>query len=115
MAEGYENIYGEISSINNKVVIAHNFGQYTSLDTFKSDLVAFMSNSNSFEAHCIQFVFTTTVAPFTAWSTFVGYAHCIQNGATSLYFVCNVASNNAEHVIIGYSNGTWTIKKTTNA
>lgn len=98
-----------------KIAKAHNFGQYTNLDTFKADLLTFMNASESFESQLIQFVFTSTVSVFNAWSTFAGYVHCIQKGATSLYFSCNVVSNNAENVIIGYSNGTWTIKKMQNA
>lgn len=94
-----------------KVDTAHNFGQYTSLDTFKSDLLTFMQNVASFKTVAIQFVFTQTVEPFVAWSTFSGYAHCIQNGSTSLYFSCDVTSNNGEDISIGYSNGTWNIKK----
>lgn len=94
-----------------KVDTAHNFGQYTSLDTFKNDLLTFMRNVASFKTVAIQFVFTQTVAPFMAWSTFSGYAHCIQNGSTSLYFSCDVASNNGEDISIGYSNGTWNINK----
>ena len=104
------NINAENQALS-KVDTAHNFGQYTSLDTFKSDLLTFMRNVASFKTVAIQFVFTQTVEPFTAWSTFSGYAHCIQNGSTSLYFSCDVASNNGEDVSIGYSNGTWNIKK----
>lgn len=93
----------------------HVFGQYTSLVTFKNDLLTFMQGVQTFASRCIQFVFTQDTDVFKAWSTFAGYAHCIQNGSTSLYFACNVVSNNAENVIIGYSNGTWTIKKMQNA
>lgn len=102
---------GSTNQALSKVDTAHNFGQYKSLDTFKNDLLTFMQNVASFKTVAIQFVFTQTVEPFTAWSTFSGYAHCIQNGSTSLYFSCDVASNNGEDVSIGYSNGTWNIKK----
>lgn len=102
---------GSTNQALSKVDTAHNFGQYTSLDTFKNDLLTFMQNVASFKTVAIQFVFTQTVEPFTAWSTFSGYAHCIQNGSTSLYFSCDVASNNGEDVSIGYSNGTWNIRK----
>ena len=109
-------IKAAVTAVNksaNKVTSAENMGQYTSLDKLKEDLISLMDSEFTFDSRCIQFVFTETVTPFAAWSSFAGYAHCIQRGATSLYFVCNVASNNGEHVIIGYSNGVWTIKKTT--
>lgn len=106
-----DNYAGSTNQALSKVDTAHNFGQYTSLDTFKNDLLTFMRNVASFKTVAIQFVFTQTVAPFVAWSTFSGYAHCIQNGSTSLYFSCDVTSNNGEDISIGYSNGTWNINK----
>jgi hypothetical protein len=106
-------ISGQDSKIAN-ITKANDLGRYTSLETFESDLLTFAQTLSTYEAKLIQFVFTVnTEEPFHSWSTFSGWIHCIQKTDDSLYFTCNIVSNNAEHVVIGYSNGTWKIKETT--